>query len=290
MKRRDRAAARLGLDFHALAVVHPFPSLLNALMVVALALVAGGAVSVALQLGLGMIGIQAAIGTVNDIVDAPVDALVKPHKPIPAGRVSAGAALLLGVAAGTVGLALSLVAGGPVVLALGMTVLGAGLVYDIALKPTAYAGLCYAVAFVAVPVYGWWGAVGTLPPRPELLLSVAALAGPTLQLANGLVDVESDRLAGLRGPVVRLGRHDAWVILGGVQVVIHSIAWLSLAGDATPLIAPLAIASASLLAATGWVLSGRAEGTLRELGWQAQAASIVLLGAAWLATAAEGPL
>lgn len=272
-----------------MALVHPFPSLLNALVVVALALVAGGTVSVALQLGLGMLGIQAAIGTVNDIVDAPVDALVKPHKPIPAGLVSGGVALPLGAAAAAAGLALSFVTGGPVVLVLGLLVLGAGLAYDLALKPTAYAGLCYAVAFVAVPVYGWWGAVGTLPPRPELLLPVAALAGPTLQLANGLVDVDSDRRAGLRGPVVRLGPRAALVLLGALQAVIHSIAWLSLAGAAPSRIALLAIAPSSLLATLGWALSGRPEENLRELGWQAQAASIALLGAAWLAAGVDGP-
>ncbi len=264
--------------------------MLNALMVIMLALMAGGALSVALQLGSGMLCLQAAIGIANDIVDAPADALVKPRKPIPAGLVSAKVALLLAITAAGVGLVVSLGAGGAVVLALGMAVLGAGLTYDLALKPTPYAGLCYAVAFMAVPVYGWWGAAAALPPRPELLLPLAALAGPTLQLANGLVDVESDRRAGVHGPVVRLGRRNALILLGGLQVVIHSIAWLSLAGDATAEIALLTLAAGSLLAVTGWALSGRLEVTLRELGWQAQAASTVLLGASWLAAAVDGPM
>jgi len=255
------------------------------IMVAGLMLLAGGTVAKALALALGMICIQAAIGSVNDAVDAPVDALVKPGKPIPSGLVSRRGAVLVGVVAGVLGLVISLIVGGPVVAGLGIAVLGAGLAYDLALKPTPYAGACYAVAFMAVPVYGWWGAAGELPPRPEILLPIAALAGPTLQLANGLVDLEADRLAGLRGPVVRLGRGPTLVLLGILQSIVHSVAWLSVPRAEAAPGALVAVVLAGILSATGWSLSATRDPARREWGWRAQAASIVLLGAGWLAVA-----
>lgn len=255
-------------------------------MVGSLALVAGSSHQTALALAVGMTCIQASIGSVNDVVDASVDALSKPHKPIPAGLVSRRGAMVIGVASGLAGLALSLLIGGPVVAGLGAAVLGAGLAYDLALKPTVYAGLCYAVAFMAVPVYGWWGGSGDLPPRSEILLPIAALAGPTLQLANGLVDLDADRLVGLRGPVVRLGRRAALTLLALSQVSVHGAAWFSLAtGGALPSGALVFVGAGSVLASTGWLLSTAPDGGRREWGWRAQAASIVLLAGGWLAAA-----
>ncbi|CAN5685230.1 hypothetical protein BH20CHL5_BH20CHL5_00080 [soil metagenome] len=257
-------------------------------MVGALALVARGTVEQAALLSLAMFALQASIGAINDVVDAPTDARAKPSKPIPLGAISRGKAAAIGMGAGFGGLVMSLLVGGPVVAGLGFAVLGAGLVYDFFLKPTPYAGLCYAVAFMAVPVYGWWGVAGALPPRVELLLPIAALAGPMLQLANGLVDVEGDRMAGLRGPVVVLGREAALKILGLLQVAVHIMAWLTLVagGSTAPTpVALLAISAGSLSAAAGWSWSRSHEPGRRERGWQAQAASIVLLGGGWLAAA-----
>ena len=58
-----------------------------------------------------MLGFQVAIGSLNDVVDAPLDATAKPRKPIAAGLVDPRTAV--GVAAGgaLVGIALSAVSG-----------------------------------------------------------------------------------------------------------------------------------------------------------------------------------
>ncbi|MBA3958822.1 MAG: hypothetical protein H0X60_00315 [Chloroflexi bacterium] len=65
-------------------------------------------------------------------------------------------------------------------------------------------------------------------------------------------------------------------------------AWVTLvtggATAPTPL-AMLAVAAGSLSAAAGWSWSRSLEPERRERGWQAQAASIVLLGGGWLAAA-----
>lgn len=268
------------MEASALAVLHPFPSALNGVLVVLVALVAGGPWSTAAALGAGMLCLHLAIGGLNDIVDAPHDERVKPGKPIPAGKLNPRAAwLLTGCAAGA-GLMISS-AHGPVTALLGAVVLGAGVAYDVALKPTPFASIPYAVAFTVLPLYAWYGAAGGPPPQAEFLLPVAALTGPALQLANGLVDLEADQAAGLRGPAVILGRVRATVMLILLQAVIHGLAWLSVAGQGPSVPAVVALAAGTTCAGVGVRLTaGRERG--RERGWRLQAAGIVCLAFGWL--------
>src|SRR4051794_2853509 len=195
----------------ALRVLHPFPSLLNAALVLALAVVAGAAPSVAAVLAIGMLGIQFCIGTVNDIVDVDLDSRTKSWKPIPAGLVSVNAARSIAVVATVVALVAGL-SQGPLVLLMALAMLGCGLVYDVRLKPTAWAWACFSVAFAILPVYAWYGAVGEGPPLAEFLLPLALLAGPALQLSNGLVDIERDESGGMRTLATRLGRRRSLIV------------------------------------------------------------------------------
>jgi 4-hydroxybenzoate polyprenyltransferase len=282
-----RVAARLPRPVRALAVTHPFPSSLNAALVGVLVIVAGGETSMVIVLGAAMLGIQASIGAVNDLVDEPLDRRSKPWKPLAAGLLSRRTALTIALISGATGMLLSATFGA-VVLALGAAMYACGLVYDLYLKPTALAPLCFAIAFPLLPVYAWLGAVGSPPPHAELLLPVAALAGPTLQLANGLVDLESDAIAGLRGPVVRLGRRRSLMVLTALVAAVHGMAWLTLVlGDAPPAGSLVAAAVATVLAIVGLAASARAQPAARERGWQAQAISVVVLGGAWLLAAAS---
>jgi geranylgeranylglycerol-phosphate geranylgeranyltransferase len=282
-----RVAARLPRPVRALAVTHPFPTSLNAALVGVLVTVAGGEAPAAIVLGAAMLGIQASIGAVNDLVDEPLDRRSKPWKPLPKGLLSRRTALAIGLISGATGMLLS-ASFGAAVLALGAIMYACGLVYDLYLKPTALAPLCFAAAFPLLPVYAWMAAAASLPPRAELLLPVAALAGPTLQLANGLVDLESDAIAGLRGPVVRLGRRRSVVVLAALVAAIHGMAWLTLvAGEGPPAGSLVAAAVATLFAIVGVAGSAQARPGLRERGWQAQATAIVVLGGAWLLAASS---
>ncbi len=280
---------------HALAsirVVHPFPSLLNAALVAALATLAlarsenaAAVIMVPGALALGMLGLQFCIGAANDVLDAPRDAISKPSKPIPRGLVSRRVAIAVAVVAGAGGLAVA-ASFGALVLLMAVVMLGAGLVYDAWLKPTPFAWLCFAVAFPILPVYAWYGATGALPPHWQVLLPVAALAGPGLQLANGLVDLEGDRVAGLATLSVRLGRSRAITLMAGLMVVIHVLAWSTLGSVSAAPVAPLAVvAPASALALLGVILSSRAAMPAREAGWQAQCLAIAMLGVGWLLAA-----
>jgi 4-hydroxybenzoate polyprenyltransferase len=269
----------------AVAVVHPFPSLLNALLVAALVMVASGGLVHAVELGLAMFGLQASIGAVNDLFDEDVDARTKPAKPIPHGLIGRHATAGIAIAAGALGLAVS-AAFGILVLALAAGMYGAGLAYDAFLKRTAWGWLAYAVAFPMLPLYAWLGAGAGLPPRPELLLPVAALAGPTLALANGIVDLERDRVAGVRGPAVVLGRDRTLAVLGVLQVLVFTTAWGSLLTGPSPGPAAVAVVTvATGLVVAGVGLSASQSPSRRERGWEAQAVAIALLGGGWLVAA-----
>jgi 4-hydroxybenzoate polyprenyltransferase len=269
-----------------LAVVHPFPSVLNAIVVLALALAAGGSPATAGVLALAMLGLQFSIGASNDLIDHDTDALSKPHKPIPSGRISRHAAILIALASGGGGMALASTQGAPVA-AMAAAMLGAGMAYNAFLKRGHFAWVAYAVALPIVPVYAWWGAVEQLPPRPELLLPLAALAGPALQLANGLVDIERDRVAGTRSFALWLGRSRALTIMALLHAVIHGLAWLSLVvGSPRPALLPLLLlVVAGVAAAGGVMLSAASEEVGRERGWRAQAASVGVLALGWLIAA-----
>jgi 4-hydroxybenzoate polyprenyltransferase len=262
-------------------LVHPFPSFVNAALVLGMALLAGGAPARAALLAAAMLGLQLCIGAVNDLCDEGLDARSKPWKPIPSGLVSRRTARRIAIAAGGGGLVLAATVD-PVVLLLAAVMLSAGLAYDALLKPTAWAWACFAVAFPLLPVYAWYGAVGGLPPRPEFLLPLAALAGPALQLSNGLADLESDLGGGIATLATRLGRRTTLLVIGWLLAVIHGLAWLTLSASASEAVLPL-IGFASFLAALGLTLSAADAPRRREIGWMIQASSIALLGLGWVA-------
>jgi 4-hydroxybenzoate polyprenyltransferase len=269
----------------AVALVHPFPSAVNAALVFALFLVAGGTPQGAVALGLGMLGLQFAIGAVNDLADAHADAAAKPWKPIPSGLVSRRAAT--GVALAGVLVALGAYAvNGPLAFTLALAMLGCGLAYDLGLKDAGLGWLCYAVAFPLLPLSTWLVAAGTLPPRAELLVPVAVLAGPTLQLANGLVDLERDRATGIRSLSLWLGRRDSIIALAALSAAVYGVAWISLLGSGPPVAALAAVGLATASAGAGIVLSAAARPEVRERGWQLQVVGIALLGGGWLVAVA----
>lgn len=278
----------MGRGLRRLAVLHPFPSLLNSLLVLGLAMVAAADLLVAGALALAMLGLQFSIGAANDYFDADLDALSKPSKPIPAGLLSRPAAALIAAGCGAFALWVAAIFD-LFVLAMAAAMLAAGLAYDALLKRGPWGWIAYAVAFPILPLYAWYGAAGELPPRYELLLPVAALAGPALQLANGLVDVERDRAAGIETLVGRLGRSAARRLMAALLMLVHGIAWLTLiSGEVAPAPAMAALVIGSGLAAVGIGLSTSSDQVRREQGWKAQAVAIALLALGWLSAVVLG--
>ncbi|HEY3335023.1 MAG TPA: UbiA family prenyltransferase [Candidatus Limnocylindrales bacterium] len=275
----------------AARLVHPFPSILDGLVVALVAAVSGGSVPASLVLGLSMTLLQFAIGTVNDIVDAPRDAGHRGGKPIPDGFVTIRAALIVAVASAGGGLVLAFV-GGPWLAGLGVVVLGVGLAYDLWAKGTTLSWLPFAVGIPLLPVFGWYGATGMLPGLFLVLVPAAANAGTALAIANAIVDMERDEEAGSHSIALALGPARA----GWLVVVLHAVVAALAFGTAVVMSAPMGWVAAILLAATaplagaviGLVAAQRPATTWRELAWEIQAVGTGLLAVAWLGALSAG--
>lgn len=262
-------------------LVHPFPSILDGIVVAAVALVAGASPIDAFRLGLAMSALQFGIGATNDIVDAPRDAGHKPGKPIPAGLVSRPIARVVAVAGFLAGLSLSTLSG-PATVGLALVVVGIGLAYDLLLKGTAWSWLPFAVGIPILPVFGWLGATSTIPPVFALLVPVAGAAGAALAIANALADVERDQAAGTASIVTALGPGRAWavqaVLIG--EVVAAALASALLLAAPTGRLAIIAIAGC--LPVAGLAFGRRGGADRRERAWQVEAVGIAALGLAWI--------
>jgi 4-hydroxybenzoate polyprenyltransferase len=163
--------------------------------------------SVTLRLMMAMLGGQLAIGAVNELVDADLDAVSKPAKPIPAGIISRAAARNLAVLSllMMIWFSVSFGVGSLVLCALGT---GAGLVYDLWLKRTLLSWLPYLVALPLVPIWVWTAADRW---RSELLIlyPLGALAVIGVHLSQAVPDTVADRDAGIRSISTMLGERRA---------------------------------------------------------------------------------
>jgi 4-hydroxybenzoate polyprenyltransferase len=251
--------------------------------VAAVSLTAGGDAVTALRLGVSMTALQASIGTLNDVLDAPTDAGRKPGKPIPAGLISPAAARVVVVLTAATGLVLA-AASGLGVLVLAGLVLAIGYGYDAWAKGTAWSWLPFAIGIPLLPVYGWYGATGGLADWFVVLLSAAVLTGAALAIGNARVDVERDRAAGRSSVAVSLGAETSWraqAIAIGLVVVVAAV-WLAVVvGSPGPLAwAGLAAAAVILAASLWWGRS--AEPGRRERAWQGMTLGVAVLAIAWL--------
>jgi 4-hydroxybenzoate polyprenyltransferase len=251
-----------------------------------------------------MLGIQFAIGAVNDLADAPRDALARPTKPIPSGAVSVGRARLVALAAATTGLGLAAVHG-PTTLVIAALGLGLGLAYDLVLKPTPLSWLPFALGIPLVPLFAWAGAAGTVPAPVLVLALLAVPAGAGVAVANALADVDDDRAAGTRTVATALGPARAWwaataLLAGAWGAAVVALTMLGggmgilrAAGSGAPgpgagtdplaVVGWVAIVASALLIAVGAALGRGPAAARRRAGWGVEAIGVVILGCGWVA-------
>ena len=154
----------------------------------------GASVALYVQLGLGMLLFQFAIGAVNDIADAEDDAARGRDKPIPRGLISRRTASMVAVMC---------LAGGLIVTStldlgvwfIGIAGLACGLVYDTALKRTR---LSWVPLSLAIPLVPAWVFLAADAWEPLLWTAFPAgmLIGSAIHFANELPDIEPGRPAG----------------------------------------------------------------------------------------------
>lgn len=264
--------------------MHPFPSLLNGAVVAVVALVAAGDVGAALVLGGSMTLLQFAIGTVNDIVDRERDAGRTPPKPIPAGLVPVPVARAVAVAAAGGGIALAATVG-PGVVVLGAIGLAIGLGYDFRAKGTPWSWLPLAIGIPLLPVYGWYGATGALPPLFLVLVPVAAVEGAALAIANALVDTERDEAADVGSIARSLGVPRAAGLVVALQLTVAVAAVAAAVLTEAPLGWICAVVAAAAIPVAG-ALAGLAgagrDPAARATAWEVQAIGAGVLAVAWL--------
>jgi 4-hydroxybenzoate polyprenyltransferase len=269
----------------AARLVHPFPSVLDGVVVGLVAQVAGADTVRSLVLGLSMTLIQFSIGALNDLVDAPRDRGHRVAKPVAAGLVPIPVARAVVVACAAAGVLLAL-AGGPLLVLVALVGLGIGVAYDLRAKGTTLSWLPLAAGIPLLPVYGWLGATGTLPAVFLVLVPAAANAGTALAIANAIVDMERDEAAGSSSIALALGPGRAAALVLGLHVVVAALA----VGTAAVLGAPTGWLAAVPLAAgapvggavLGLAATVRGGPALREVAWEVQAVGTGLLAVAWL--------
>jgi 4-hydroxybenzoate polyprenyltransferase len=250
-------------------------------LTVGLVRLAGAGLERAGLLGLAMFGLQASIGSLNDLLDVERDRGHKPGKPLPRGLLSIPIARA--ISAGSLGLGLLLsLAAGPAVLLVAIIGVGAGYAYDLRLKATAWSWLPFAIGLPLLPVYAWLGATGAIPPAFALLVPLAVLGGAALALANELADDERDRGVGVRTSVGALGPERAWRLGAGLQAGVSVIAAGSLLVTGAPVVALGAADGAIALLMVGLVLGRSQRPSTRERGWEVQAIGLGCLAIAWL--------
>jgi 4-hydroxybenzoate polyprenyltransferase len=264
-------------------LTHPFPSLLDGAATAGIALLLGGTPALAALLGVAMVALQASIGVLNDLFDAPRDA-GRADKPIAAGRIATRTGWRLMVAAATAGLGLSAIAG-LWALAVGAAILAVGFAYDLWFKGTAWSWLPFAVGIPLLPVYAAVGSGGVLPPGFAFLVVAAGLAGAMLAVGNALADVEHDRAAGVASVATRLGRGRSLV----TQIVLFAaVCALALVGLPVGQPEGFATIGRSVLVAggtavfAGLLLGARGAGSGR-LAWGIQAIGVAAMAVGWLA-------
>ena len=231
-----------------------------------------------------MTALQASIGALNDIHDAPDDAGHKPGKPIPAGLVSVPAAWAVVVTGAALGIVLGTLADVRVgVLAVVVLLIGYG--YDLVAKGTAWSWLPFALGIPLLPVYGWLGATGVLPSFFIALVPMTMLAGAALAIANARADLERDVAAGTVSVATRLGIEGSWrlhAVLWSL-VLIVGLGFLAFRGVGLVQILPVLAAAGLIGVAVAW--SRVAGPGVRERAWQFEAAGGGLALLAWLGAA-----
>jgi len=171
---------------------------------------------------------------INDILDAEIDAINNPSRPIPSGRVSKKQAATFAAIALTAGLSLAFVLS---ILNLLIAILAVVLMlyYNRFGKKTGLLGNAVVSANLAIPfIFG--GAVGGITSTLYVFALLAFLAGMGREVIKGMADIAGDSKRGVRTLAVTKGLGTASragalffvtaVLLSAVPVAFRMVSWL----------------------------------------------------------------
>ena len=193
-----------------LVLPHAVPVIVVMAATAAFGLIAAGGwpgLSPMLRLLGAMFGAQIAIGAANELIDAGLDAVAKPEKPIPSGLVSRAGARIVAVSGAVAMAVLSLTFGlaSFLLCALGTVV---GVAYSLWFKRTIWSWIPYLVALPLLPIWVWT-ALDSVDPGLYAIYPIGAAAVIAVQIAQSLPDIEADRTSDIRTLAVVLGAERA---------------------------------------------------------------------------------
>jgi 4-hydroxybenzoate polyprenyltransferase len=275
-----------GRIIRAARVIHPFPTALNVMATLALAVIAYDAVppaGVLLRLAAAMFFAQAAVGATNDYFDRDLDARTKPFKPIVRGFIEPRTALLIAGLSSIAAGALTATFGGRAI-AVAAVGLAAGIAYDVRLKRTLLSPLPFMVALPALPFWVWLS-LGRFSPQLWWLLLFSPLVALAVHLSNTLPDLALDRAAGVRGFAHAIGERASIALAwGSFSLAIALSALLGIAIDYNWLWFLLGALPATLLFAGAVVVYARRPTPMTlQIGFGLIGAATACLAAGWLA-------
>jgi geranylgeranylglycerol-phosphate geranylgeranyltransferase len=171
---------------------------------------------------------------VNDVLDAEIDRINSPGRPIPSGRVSKTEAATFAAITLAVGLLLAFALS---IINLAIAILGVALMlyYNRFGKKTGLPGNAFVSANLAIPfIFG--GAVGGIPSILYVFALMAFLAGMGREVIKGMADIVGDSRRGVRTLAVSRGLNMAAgtgalffvvaVLLSAIPVGFRMVSWL----------------------------------------------------------------
>lgn len=171
---------------------------------------------------------------INDILDAEIDRINSPSRPIPSGRVSKTGAAAFAVVTLAVGLSLAFVLSTVnfLIAVLAVTLM---LYYNTFGKKTGLPGNAAVSANLAIPfIFG--GAVGGISSILYVFAVIAFLAGMGREVIKGMADIEGDSKRGVRTLAVSNGLNIASktgglffvvaVLLSAIPIMLKMVSWL----------------------------------------------------------------
>lgn len=199
-----------------IGAAHPGPTLVVTAVATALAIVSGLPLGTVAMLGAIVLTNQLSIGWSNDALDAGRDrADRRTDKPVARGEISERSLLAIALVSATIAVGLSLTLG-PLVAAAHAVFLLAGWAYNLGLKRTLAATLCYAAGFAVLPLLVTFAASPPAAATPWAI-GMGALLGVAAHFTNVLPDLADDRAHGIAALPHRLGaRASATVALGAL--------------------------------------------------------------------------
>lgn len=195
-----------------------------------------------------MFGGQLAVGAVNELVDADLDAVAKPNKPIPAGLVSRRGARVMAII-GLVMMAAFSLRFSFAAFALCALGTGFGIGYSLWFKRTIWSWIPYLLALPLIPIWVWI-ALSSVKPGMFAIYPIGAMAVIAVQIAQSLPDIEADRKAQVRTLAVALGATRARNLCWGAMILASASA-AALASWLTDHPARVLVAALVAIALTG---------------------------------------